>query len=203
MYRRGGIGMNAIWLFFLLGGIGIAAARGDVQKVTDGALKGAEMAVEVALGLIGAMALWLGIMRIAQEAGLIDLVARIARPFLIRLFPSIPPNHPALGHILMNLSANVLGLGSAATPFGMKAMQAMQELNRNRPEASEAMCTFLALNTSCITLIPATIISVRVAAGSANPTEIVGPTILATMVGMTVAVTADQLLRSYYRRRGG
>ncbi|MTV47406.1 spore maturation protein [Heliobacillus mobilis] len=195
--------MNVIWLFFLLGGIGIAASHGDIQKVTDGALKGAEMAVEVALGLIGAMSLWLGIMRIAQEAGLIRVVARLARPFMERLFPSIPANHPALGHILMNLSANVLGLGSAATPFGMKAMQAMQELNRNRPEASAAMCTFLAMNTSCITIVPATIISVRVAANSANPTEIVVPTILATTVGMSVALTADWLLRTYFQRRRG
>lgn len=195
--------MNAIWLFFLLGGIGVAAARGDAQKVTDGALKGAGMAVEVALGLIGAMALWLGIMRIAQEAGLVNLLARIVRPLTAKFFPSIPPDHPALGHIIMNLSANVLGLGSAATPFGMKAMQEMQKLNKNRPEASEAMCTFLAMNTSCITLVPATIISVRVAANSSNPTEIVGPTMLATAVGMTVALTVDWLFRSYFRRRGG
>ncbi|MDD4587350.1 MAG: nucleoside recognition domain-containing protein [Heliobacteriaceae bacterium] len=194
--------MNAIWLFFLLAGIGVAAAGGDVQKVTDGALKGAEMAVEVALGLIGVMALWLGMMRIAQEAGLVDLLGRLVRPLTTRLFPSIPPDHPALGHIIMNLSANVLGLGSAATPFGMKAMQGMQDLNQHRSVASEAMCTFLALNTSCITLVPATIVSVRVAAGSVNPTEIVGPTILATMTGMTVAVTADWLIRTYFRRRG-
>ncbi|MDD2420928.1 MAG: nucleoside recognition domain-containing protein [Heliobacteriaceae bacterium] len=194
--------MNAIWLFFLLAGIGVAAAGGDVQKVTDGALKGAEMAVEVALGLIGVMALWLGMMRIAQEAGLVDLLGRLVRPLTTRLFPSIPPDHPALGHIIMNLSANVLGLGSAATPFGMKAMQGMQDLNQHRSVASEAMCTFLALNTSCITLVPATIVSVRVAAGSVNPTEIVGPTILATMTGMTVAVTADWLIRTYFRHRG-
>lgn len=202
LYQQGGVVVNAIWVFFLLGGIGVAAAVGEPQKITDGAIKGAEMAVEVSLGLIGVMALWLGMMRIAQEAGLINLLAKVVKPLTTRLFPSIPQDHPALGHIIMNLSANVLGLGSAATPFGMKAMQAMQELNKNRPVASDAMCTFLALNTSCITLVPATIISVRVAAGSANPTEIVGPTILATFVGMSIAITADVLLRNYYRRRG-
>ncbi|MCW2278323.1 nucleoside recognition domain-containing protein [Heliophilum fasciatum] len=195
--------MNVIWLFFLLSGMGVAMVRGDVGTITQGALKGAELAVEVALGLIGAMALWLGMMRIAQEAGLIHLLARITRPLMVRLFPSIPPGHPALGQIILNLSANVLGLGSAATPFGMKAMKEMQALNGNRSEASEAMCTFLALNTSCITLVPATIIAVRLAAGSTAPTEIVGPTIAATTVGMSVAVTADWLLRRYFRRRGG
>ncbi|WP_170270345.1 nucleoside recognition domain-containing protein [Heliorestis acidaminivorans] len=195
--------VNWIWTMFIIVGIGVAAAQGEIHKVTEGAIKGAEMAVAVALGLIGVMALWLGIMRIAQEAGLVNLLAKAARPLMAKLFPSIPSNHPALGHIIMNLSANILGLGSAATPFGMKAMQEMQKLNGNRPVASEAMCTFLALNTSCLTLVPATIISVRVAANSANPTEIVGPTILATAVGMTVAITADWILRTYYRRRGG
>ena len=121
------------------------------------------------------MALWLGIMKIAEKGGLVAALAKMLRPLMVRLFPSVPSQHPAMGAIILNLSANMLGLGNAATPFGMKAMQELQTLNNDSDEASTAMCTFLALNTSCITLIPATIIGVRLSFGSANPTEIVGP----------------------------
>jgi spore maturation protein A len=115
------------------------------------------------------------------------------------LFPSIPEGHPALGSILMNLSANLLGLGNAATPFGLKAMKELQEINNKKDEASAAMCTFLAMNTACITILPATIISVRITAGSANPTEIVGTTLFATTVGMSIALLVDAIMRRLYR----
>ena len=120
---------------------------------------------------------------------------------MVRLFPSVPPNHPAMGAIILNLSANMLGLGNAATPFGMKAMQHLQEINPRPNTASEAMCTFLALNTSCITLLPATIIGVRASFNSTNPAEIVGPCILATACAMLVGVTVDYLFRRRNRRR--
>jgi len=192
--------LNYIWLALLLSGIVVAALNGNIEVVTQTALQSANDAVAICINLIGVMCLWLGIMRIGEKAGLIEALSRLVRPVMVRLFPSIPSDHPALGAIIMNLSANILGLGSAATPFGLKAMQELQKLNGGRKEASEAMCTFLALNTSCITLIPATIIAVRVNFNSANPTEIVGSTIFATSCSMIMAVLIDYLFRRANRR---
>lgn len=193
--------LNFIWLLLLASGIIIAAINGNVQVVTEAALSAARGAVMVCFDLIGIMALWLGIMKIAERGGIVRIIARILKPLMRRLFPSVPPEHPAMGAIILNLSANILGLGNAATPFGIKAMQEMQKLNAGSSEASEAMCTFLALNTSCITLIPATIIGVRLSFGSANPTEIVGPCIFATSISMFIAVSLDYWFRTRNRRR--
>lgn len=191
--------LNAIWLALLAGGVLVAVLNGQVEVVTEAALGAARGAVEVCLDLVGVMALWLGIMRIAEKAGLVEALARGLRPLMVRLFPSVPPHHPAMGAIILNLSANMLGLGNAATPFGMKAMRGLQELNPTPDEASEAMCTFLALNTSCITLIPATIIGIRASFGSANPTDIVGATVFATSCSMLLAVSVDYLFRARSR----
>lgn len=195
--------LNWIWLVLMASGVVVAACQGNVEVVTEAALSAARDAVEVCFNLIGIMALWLGIMRIAEAGGLIKALARLLRPMMLRIFPSVPPHHPAMGAIILNLSANMLGLGNAATPFGMRAMQGLKELNPNPGEASEAMCTFLALNTSCITLLPATIIGVRMSFQSAQPTEIVGPCIMATAISMTVAITLDWWFRtrSPWRRR--
>ncbi len=193
--------LNIIWLVLLASGILAAACYGNIEVVTSAALTAARDAVEVCLNLIGIMALWLGIMKIAESGGLIKGLARLLRPVMVRLFPSVPPHHPAMGAIILNLSANMLGLGNAATPFGMKAMQGLEELNPQPGVASEAMCTFLALNTSCITLIPATIIGVRASFNSANPTEIVGPCILATATAMMVGVSLDYWFRRRSLRR--
>lgn len=187
--------VNLIWLLMLAIGIVAAAAQGHIETVTASALKAAELGVEVAIELIGVMSLWLGLMRLAEEAGLMRAVARVFGPLIRLLFPSLKPNSPAIAAIIMNLSANVLGLGNAATPFGLKAMQELQKENPHPEEASQAMCTFLALNTSCITLIPATIIGVRLKAGSVNPTEIIGTTIFATGCAMSVAIFADYMFR--------
>jgi len=195
--------INLVWLFLLLAGIVVAAINGNIEVVTTAALESAQTAVTIALGLIGIMAFWLGILRIAQDAGLVDGLAKLVRPLMVFLFPSVSKDHPAMGAMVMNLSANIMGLGNAATPFGLKAMQELQKLNKNPKEASEAMCTFLALNTGAITLIPATIIGVRVAAESANPAEIVGPTIFATTCAMIVAITMDRILRYRYRKKHG
>lgn len=194
--------LNLIWFALLASGILVAAWHGNIEVVTTAALTAARDAVEVCLNLIGIMALWLGIMKIAESGGLINGLARLLRPLMIRLFPSVPPHHPAMGAIILNLSANMLGLGNAATPFGMKAMQGLEELNPHPGVASEAMCTFLALNTSCITLLPATIIGVRASFHSVNPTEIVGPCILATAAAMTVGVSLDYWFRRRNQRRG-
>ena len=191
--------VNLIWLLMLAIGIIVAALNGHVESVTASAMKAAELGVEVAIELIGVMSLWLGLMRLAEEAGFIRGLARIFGPAVRLLFPSLKPNSPALGAIIMNLSANILGLGNAATPFGLKAMQELQKENPTPDEASPAMITFLALNTSCITLIPAVVIGVRLKAGSTNPTEIIGTTIVATGCAMSVAIIVDYIIR--HRRR--
>ncbi len=193
--------VNVIWVAMLLTGIVVAAINGNIEAVTTAALKGAQWAVDFALGLIAIMAFWLGIMKVAEEAGMVRILANMVKPLTGFLFPTVPRDHPAMGAIIMNLSANVLGLGNAATPMGLIAMKELQKLNRSDPKsASEAMCTFLALNTSCITVIPATVIGIRIQAGSANPTEIVGTTIFATSCAMFVAVVVDRILRGLFRR---
>lgn len=195
--------VNLIWLLLLGSGLVVAAANGNMPAISQAAFQAAQDAVRIAFELVGLMALWLGLLHIAEDASLVHLLARLARPLTRLLFPSIPRDHPAIGSIIMNLSASFLGLGNAATPFGLKAMQQMQTLNSKPDTASDAMCTFLALNTSCITIIPATVIGLRVAAASANPTEIIVPTILATTTGTVAAIVADQFFRAYYRHREG
>ena len=187
--------LNIIWLLLLVSGIIVAALNGNIEVVSQAALEAARDGVEVCFNLIGIMALWLGIMKIAEKGGLIQLLAILLNPLLKRLFPSIPAGHPAMGAIVLNLSANMLGLGNAATPFGMRAMQEMQKLNGGRDQASAAMCTFLALNTSCITLVPATIIGIRVSCGSVDPTEIVGACIFATCCASVAAISLDWIFR--------
>ncbi|HWP95796.1 MAG TPA: nucleoside recognition domain-containing protein [Syntrophomonadaceae bacterium] len=191
--------LNIVWLVLLAVGIVVAALTGNIEVVTEAALGAARDAVQVCFDLIGVMALWLGIMRIAERGGLIQGLARMLRPLTVRLFPGVPHNHPAMGAIILNLSANILGLGNAATPFGLKAMKGLQQLNEGREEASTAMCTFLALNTGCITLLPATMIGVRLSFHSANPVEIVGPCIFATSISMIVAVSLDYWFRRFSR----
>lgn len=186
--------LNYIWLALMVIAIVVAGITGNIDAVTKQAFKSAEVAVEIALSLIGIMTLWLGIMKIAEEAGLVRLLARAISPITRRLFPDVPADHPAMGSMLLNIAANWLGLSNAATPLGLKAMEELQKLNPKKDTASNAMVMFLGLNTASITLIPATIIGIRVAAGSANPEEIIGTTILASSVATTVAVIATKLL---------
>lgn len=194
--------VNYVWLGMMVFGILVAAARGHIEVVTKAALDGAQVAVKTSLSLIAIITFWLGIMKLAEAAGLVRALARLVRPVTGFLFPSVPKDHPAMGAIVMNLSANILGLGNAATPMGLIAMQELQKLNKLRPDtASEAMCTFLALNTGCITIIPTTIIGIRLLYGSQDSTEIVGTTIFATLCGMTVAILVDRIMRSLYRSR--
>ncbi|MGI5901035.1 MAG: nucleoside recognition domain-containing protein [Desulfitobacteriia bacterium] len=187
--------VNLIWLIMLLIGILTAAVTGNIDQVTESALKAAELGIEVAIQLMGIMSLWLGIMHIAEKAGMIQTLAKVCAPAIRKLFPSLRKDSPAFGPIIMNLCANILGLGNAATPFGLKAMQELQKENPNPDTASPAMITFLALNTSCITLVPASIIGVRMKAGSLNPTEIIGTTIFATACAMSMAIIVDFIFR--------
>ncbi|WP_003543807.1 nucleoside recognition domain-containing protein [Desulfotomaculum nigrificans] len=194
--------VNYVWLGMIVFGIIVAGVQGHIEVVTRAALDGAQVAVKTSLSLIAIITFWLGIMKLAEAAGLVQALARLVRPVMRFLFPGVPKDHPAMGAIVMNLSANILGLGNAATPMGLIAMQELQKLNRHRPDtASEAMCTFLALNTGCITLIPTTIIGIRLLYGSQDPTEIVGTTVFATFCGMTVAIIADRILRGIYKYR--
>ena len=186
--------INFIWAGLLLIGFIVGAFTGNLQAVTDAILESAETGVEISLGLIGVMALWLGIMKIAEDSGLVEKLALGLKPLTKRLFPDVPQDSPAMGAITMNIAANMLGLGNAATPLGLKAMQDLQELNQDKETATNAMVMFLAINTSSVTLIPASTIAVLSKAGSANPTAIIGPTIVATLISTTVAIIAAKTL---------
>jgi len=182
--------LNYIWLALVLLAVAIGGWNDRLKDVTDGAFDGAKTAVPIALGLIGIMALWLGVMRLAERAGLVQRIARGLRPVMRRLFPEVPPEHPAMGSMLMNMAANMLGLGNAATPLGLRAMRDLETLNPRPGVATNAMCTFLAINTSSVQLIPATAIAILAASGSTRPTAIVGTALLATLCAATVAIVS-------------
>ncbi len=169
-----------------------------MSDVTNAVLNYAGTAVTIALGLIGIMALWLGVMKVAEEAGLIRIIARSLRPFTKRLFPEIPSDHPAMSSMIMNISANMLGLGNAATPFGLKAMEEMEKINPNKGTASNSMVTFLAINTAGLTLIPATAIAVRAASGSSNPAIIIGTTIFGAVCATIAGISAAKIFEKFY-----
>jgi spore maturation protein A len=164
------------------------------QRLTDAALGAAKSAVELSIVLIGLMALWLGMLNVARDAGMVDALARFLQPAMRWLFPDVPDGHPAQGAILMNISANMLGLGNAATPFGLKAMRELQTLNPTKETATNAMATFLAINTSSVTLVPFTIIGLRVAAGSSHAAKPMAAIILTTSVSTAVAIVAARIL---------
>jgi spore maturation protein A len=194
--------LNYIWFALMAIALVVAIFTGTAPAVTKGAIDSAKTAVEIALGLVGIMTLWLGIMRVAEAAGLISLLGRMLRPFSRVLFPEIPPEHPAIGAMIMNVAANMLGLSNAATPLGIKAMEELQTLNdpNDKETATDSMVTFMALNTAGIQLIPATIIGVLAAAGAKNPTAIIVTTIIATFAGALAAVTAAKILQRFFPR---
>ena len=193
--------LNIIWVVLLVSGIIIGAFTGNIQAVTDAIMSYADTGVELALGLIGMMSLWLGIMKIAEKSGLILLIGKALRPVMKFLFPEAPEDHPAMGSMVMNISANILGLGNAATPLGIKAMKELQELNDDKETASNSMCMFLAINTSSVTLIASSVIAYRLSAGSKNPTEIIGPTIIATLASTIAAVIAAKTFEKLAKKK--
>lgn len=190
--------VNIIWMAMLIIGIVFAAINGKMDAVNEAVFKGAQDAVTICIGLISILVFWLGLMRIAQASGLLDGLARVMKPVATRLFPEVPSNHPAMGYILSNMTANLFGLGNAATPMGIKAMEQLKKLNGNKDSASRSMITLLAINTASITLIPTTVISIRMNYGSVNPTEIVGTTLIATLCSTLAAIMIDRFF--YYRR---
>jgi len=191
--------VNYIWVLMFIIGFVYAAPTGKMEAVNQAIFKSAEEGVTLCLGLVFILIFWLGMMKIAEEAGLLRVLSRWFKPLLKRLFPDVPENHPAMGYILSNTVANVFGLGNAATPLGIKAMEQLKKLNGNRPVASRSMITLLALNTSGFTLIPTTVIAIRMKYGAASPTDIVGVTILSTACTTIAALIIDRLF--YYRRK--
>ena len=188
--------LNYIWFGMMLIAVVVGAITGNIDAVTEAAISMAKTAVEIAIGLIGIMALWLGSMKIAEESGLIRIIARALRPITIRLFPNVPEDHPAIGSIVLNMAANILGLGNAATPLGLKAMEELQELNPNKDTATNAMCTFLAINTSSVQLIlPATVVALMGAASN----QIFITTIVATGLSTIAAIIAVKTLEKMNR----
>lgn len=185
--------LNYVWITLMVVAIIVGAINGKLPEVTEAAFNMAETSVTIAFGLIGIMALWLGILKIAEESGMDKILARLIKPVSKRLFPEIPHDHPAIASILLNLSANWLGLSNAATPFGLKAMEDLQKLNEKKDVASNSMVTFLALNTAAITFIPATILGVRISLNSQNPQEIIGTTIFAGICATTMAIIAAKV----------
>ncbi|MBF0119703.1 MAG: spore maturation protein [Desulfobacterales bacterium] len=186
--------LNIIWLTLILTAIVIASYKGTMAEVTKASFESAKNAVNLALSLVGAMALWLGIIKVAEESGLMKKIGIAIRPLMLRLFPEVPPDHPAMSAMIMNLAANALGLGNAATPMGIKAMQELDKLNHRKGTASNAMCLFLAINTSSITLLPLSVITIRAAAGVSKPADILIPTLIASFFSTGVAIIMAKIL---------
>jgi spore maturation protein SpmA len=180
--------MNTIFLFMVVVSVAVAGFNGRMPELNKSILDSAKEAVMLTALLVGPMALWLGVMFLLEKAGLLSVVALKLQPILSKLFPSIPLNHPAMSAIIMNLSANVLGLGHAATPMGIKAMQELEKLTPEKGTATDDMILFLAINTSSVTLLPLGVMSIRASAGAHNPASIILPTLLATICSTTVAI---------------
>jgi spore maturation protein SpmA len=181
--------LNTLWLLLLLCGIVVGGITGKIDLLGQSALASSRIAVmEIALPLVGTLALWLGMVRLAEKAGLVQGLARLIRPLMRLLFPEIPENHPAMGAMMMNIAANMLGISNAATPFGLKAMDQLNRLNSNPGVATNAMCTFLALNTSMIQLVPSTAMNILSINGSQHPAVIVGSTLLSTGTSTLFAI---------------
>ena len=186
--------LNAIWLSMMVLSVVVGAIEGRLGFVVQAITDSAKFGFEMALGLAGIMSLWLGVMGVASASGLIHKIARLLRPVMRWLFPEVPVDHPAMGAMILNLSANMLGLANAATPFGLQAMKELQRLNTHVHTASNAMCTFLAINTSSVQLIPATAMALLAANGSLQPSSIILTSMIATSISTIVGVTSVKLL---------
>ena len=190
--------LNYIWFGLIFISVVVGTITGRIDQVTDAAITMSKTSVEIAIGLIGIMALWLGTMKIAEDSGLIQIIAKSLRPITIRLFPDVPSDHPAIGSIVLNMAANMLGLGNAATPLGLKAMKELQELNKDKDIATDAMCTFLAINTSSVQIIlPATVVGLMGAAAN----QIFITTIIATGMSTVAAIISVKVLSKMKRFR--
>lgn len=192
--------INKIWGLFIITGLLYSLVTNNIDIINKEILTSSKTALDMTIQIFPVMALWLGIMNIAKESGLLKRFSKFISPFLSKLFPEIPKGHESLSYMSSNIIANLFGLGNAATPFGLKAMKSLQELNDKKDTASSSMITFLVLNTSGLTLVPTTIISLRMLYGSTNPTEIVFACILATFCSTVGGLILDRLLRSRYKK---
>ena len=190
--------VSYIWAFFIIVGSFYLIITGNVSTLNEEILKGGLGGIKLLSEMMPLLVLWTGIMQIAEDSKLLDKFANLVRPVLSKLFPSLNPNHPAIGYIASNIAANALGLGSAATPFGLKAMVSMQNDNETPDTATESMVTFLILNTGGVTIIPTTVIALRLMYNSNNPTEIIITSILATLCS-----NISGLIYDYFKRRKG
>lgn len=193
--------INKIWYYFIIIGIIYGFISGNIENVNNEILSSAKKALEMFLNIFPIIVLWVGIMTIALESGLLNKIAKLLSPILSILFPEIPKDHEALGFISSNLIINVFGLGSAATPMGLKAMKSLQKLNKNSDTASRSMITFLAINTAGVTIIPTTVISLRMLHNSINPTETMFSTIIATIFSLMFAILIDRILYRVYKNK--
>lgn len=186
--------INYIWFFLILIGVVTAVATGNIDVINIAVVEDASEAVMFAIGLTGIMAVWLGLMNIAEKSGLIKSFSKLLTPITSFLFPDIPKGHPAMSAIVMNLVTNMFGAGNSATAIGLKAMEEMNSLNRDKKRATNAMCMFLVINMSSVQLVPLTVIKIRADAGSLNPTEIIGTSLVATTISSIIGVLSAKIL---------
>ena len=190
--------MNYIFYFLIVLSIVFGVINNRTQDVVNAILSGADLSVKIAFSLIGIMAFWLGIMRVAEKSGLVKIIAKLIKPITKWLFNEIPEDSPAVGNIALSFSANALGLTNAATPIGLKVMEELQEENVDKKSASNSMCTFLAMNTAGFQIIPATVIAILVAVGSKNPTDIILPTMIVTSIAFVSAIVIAKVFQRFW-----
>ena len=191
--------MNYIFVFLILISIITAIYTGKIEEVTNELLNATQRAVQVSIGLIGIMAFWLGIAKIAQKSGLINLISKLISPILKLIFNELPKNSPAFSNIALNITANALGLSNAATPFGIKAMKDIKTEENKNDVATNSMCIFLAMNTAGFQIVPATVLAILIAAGAKNPTEIIIPTFIVTLSSFIFAIVIAKILAKIWR----
>lgn len=191
--------MNYIFYFLIVSSIIFGVMNHRTQDVVNAILLGADLSVKIAFSLIGIMAFWLGIMRIAEKSGLVKIIAKLIKPITKWLFNEIPEDSSAVGNIALSFSANALGLTNAATPIGLKVMEELQEENIDKKSASNSMCTFLAMNTAGFQIIPATVIAILVAVGSKNPTDIILPTMIVTSIAFVSAIVIAKVFQRFWK----
>ena len=195
--------MNYIFYFLIVASIIIGAINGKLQDVVNSIMDGAELSVKIAFSLIGIMAFWLGMMRIAEKSGIIKFISKLLQPITKFLFNELPENSPAIGDIAMNFTANAFGLANAATPFGIRAMEELQKENKEKKQASNSMCLFLGINTAGFQLIPTTVLAVLVGIGYKNPTEIIAPTLIVTSIAFVSAILIAKIFQGLTAKKGG
>jgi len=194
--------MNYIFFFLLAGSLIIGVITGNLQNVVNAMLEGCNLAVKIAFSLIGIMSFWLGLMKVAEKSGLVQIIAKILYPLAKLLFKNVKNDSPVLGDITLSLSANALGLTNAATPIGLKVMKELQDDNKNKEEASDNMCMFLAMNTAGFQIIPATVIAILIGLGAQNPTDIILPTLIVTTISFIIAIIVALIFSKFWKKEG-